>query len=92
MPISLSSRYALQGSQCRAGLERYVAYVKPALRAAAGRRRVTTFYGDFAIDPATARQTAHAMLVVQWQRGRKRIVRPPEFAEAAPIYPGPFWR
>jgi branched-chain amino acid transport system substrate-binding protein len=61
-----------------------------ALRAAAGRCRVTTFYGDFAIDPATGRQAGHSMLVVQWQRGRRVIVWPAEFAEAEPIYPGPF--
>jgi branched-chain amino acid transport system substrate-binding protein len=53
---------------------------------------VTTFYGDFAIDPATRRQTAHSMLVVQWQRGRKVIVWPPQFAETDPIYPGSFRR
>jgi branched-chain amino acid transport system substrate-binding protein len=63
-----------------------------ALRAAARRCRVTTFYGDFAIDPATGRQNGHSMLVVQWQRARKVIVWPPQFAEADPIYPGPFWR
>jgi hypothetical protein len=45
-----------------------------------------------AIDSLTHRQTGHAMLVVQWPRGRNRIVWPPEFAEADPIYPGPFWR
>jgi branched-chain amino acid transport system substrate-binding protein len=63
-----------------------------ALRAAAARCRVTTFYGDFAIDPATGRQNGHSMLVVQWQRARKVIVWPPQFAEADPVYPGPFWR
>jgi len=63
-----------------------------ALQAAARRCQMTTFYGRFGIDPLTHRQTGHSMLVVQWQRGRKRIVWPPEFAEADPIYPGPFWR
>ncbi|MBI3246688.1 MAG: amino acid ABC transporter substrate-binding protein [Deltaproteobacteria bacterium] len=62
-----------------------------ALRAAAGRLRCTTFYGPYAIDAQTGRQTAHPMLVTQWQRGRKEIVWPPEVAEAQPLYPGPLW-
>lgn len=62
-----------------------------ALRAAAGRLRCTTFYGPYAIDAQTGRQTAHPMLVTQWQRGRKEIVWPQEVAEAQPLYPGPLW-
>ena len=57
-----------------------------ALRAAAARCRMLTFYGAFAIDPASGRQTAHRMLVVQWQHGRKRIVWPAEVAEAEVTY------
>lgn len=59
-----------------------------ALRAAAVRCRMTTFYGAFAIDPTSGRQTGHAVLVVQWQRGSKRIVWPPEVAAAEAICPG----
>jgi branched-chain amino acid transport system substrate-binding protein len=62
-----------------------------ALREAAGRLRCTTFYGPYALDLKTGRQTAHRMLVTQWQKGRKEIVWPPEVAEAQPLYPGPFW-
>ena len=62
-----------------------------ALREAAGHLRCTTFYGPYAIDAETGRQTAHPMLVTQWQRGRKEIVWPREVAEAQPIYPGPLW-
>lgn len=62
-----------------------------ALRNAAGRLRFTTFYGPYAIDAKTGRQTAHPMLVTQWQRGRKEIVWPREVAEAQPLYPGPLW-
>jgi branched-chain amino acid transport system substrate-binding protein len=62
-----------------------------ALREAAGRLHFTTFYGPYAIDPQTGRQTAHPMLVTQWQKGRKEIVWPPEVAEAQPVYPGPLW-
>ena len=57
----------------------------------AGRLRFTTFYGPYAIDPKTGRQTAHPMLVTQWQRGRKEIVWPREVAEVQPLYPGPLW-
>lgn len=62
-----------------------------ALREAAGRLRFTTFFGSYAIDPQTGRQTAHTMLVTQWQQGKKVIVWPKEVAEAEPIYPGPLW-
>ncbi len=62
-----------------------------ALREAAGRLRFTTFFGPYAIDPQTGRQTAHPMLVTQWQQGKKVIVWPTEVAEAEPIYPGPLW-
>lgn len=62
-----------------------------ALREAAGRLRCTTFYGPYAIDPQTGRQTAHTLLVTQWQKGRKEIVWPRAVAEAQPLYPGPLW-
>ncbi|MGH7964463.1 MAG: amino acid ABC transporter substrate-binding protein [Candidatus Binatia bacterium] len=62
-----------------------------ALREAANRLRFTTFYGPYAIEPQTGRQTAHPLLVTQWQKGRKEIVWPPEVAEAQPLYPGPLW-
>ena len=62
-----------------------------ALREAASRLRCTTLYGPYAIEPKTGRQTAHPMLVTQWQHGRKEIVWPSEVAEAQPLYPGPFW-
>jgi ABC-type branched-subunit amino acid transport system substrate-binding protein len=38
--------------------------------------RLTTFYGRFAIDPRTGRQTGHGVLVVQWRCGRQRLVWP----------------
>ena len=63
-----------------------------ALRAAASRLQCTTFYGPYAIEAQTGRQTAHPMLVTQWQQGRKEIVWPSEVAEAKPVYPGPFWK
>jgi branched-chain amino acid transport system substrate-binding protein len=62
-----------------------------ALREAAGRLRFTTFYGPYAIDPKTGRQTAHPLLVTQWQKGRKEIVWPREVAEVQPVYPGPLF-
>ena len=58
-----------------------------ALRAAAGRLRCTTFYGPFAIDPRSGRQTAHSLVVVQWQNGEKKIVWPPAAGETPAAYP-----
>jgi branched-chain amino acid transport system substrate-binding protein len=60
-----------------------------ALREAAARLRCTTFYGPFAIDPATGRQIAHSLVVTQWQRGEKKVVWPPIAAEARADYPAP---
>lgn len=72
-------------------IEEVGALEQKALREAASRLRCTTFYGPYAIDAKTGRQTAHPMLVTQWQRGRKEIIWPREVAEAQPVYPGPLW-
>lgn len=45
------------------------------LRETAGRLKLTTFYGDFKIDPSTGVQVAHSMVLVRWQGGKKTIVR-----------------
>ena len=63
-----------------------------ALRAAANRLRCTTFYGPFEINAITGRQTAHHMLVTQWQQGGKTVVWPAQVATASPIYRSSFWR
>ena len=52
-----------------------------ALAAAARRLRCTTFFGRFGL-AADGRQLEHEMLVAQWRAGVKRIVWPPEHAEA----------
>ena len=53
-----------------------------ALRDAANRLRLTTLFGPYEIDRVTGLQTAHPMLVTQWQGGKKVVVWPPEAAEA----------
>ncbi len=53
-----------------------------ALRDAANRLRLTTLFGPYEIDRGTGLQTAHPMLVTQWQGGKKVVVWPPEAAEA----------
>ena len=60
-----------------------------ALRDVAGTLDFSTFYGRFKIDPATGRQIGRSVVIVQWQRGRKVIVWPPEQRQARLIYP---WR
>jgi branched-chain amino acid transport system substrate-binding protein len=62
-----------------------------ALRDAAARLHVTTFYGPYGIDPSTGIQVAHQILVTQWQGGKKVVVWPRELAEAEPCYPAPPW-
>ena len=55
-----------------------------ALRQAASALDFTTFYGRFKLDP-TGRQVGHQVLLIQWQRGRKIIVWPPQLAQALPV-------
>ena len=55
-----------------------------ALRQAASALDFTTFYGRFKLD-TTGRQVGHQVLLVQWQRGRKIIVWPPQLAQALPV-------
>jgi branched-chain amino acid transport system substrate-binding protein len=52
-----------------------------ALAAAARRLRCTTFFGRFGL-AEDGRQLDHNMLVVQWRAGMKRVVWPPQQAEA----------
>jgi branched-chain amino acid transport system substrate-binding protein len=58
-----------------------------ALREAAARLRLTTFYGAFALDPATGEQVGHRLVVAQWQDGAKPVVWPTAVAEARPRIP-----
>ena len=55
-----------------------------ALRQTASALDFTTFYGRFKLD-TTGRQVGHQVLLVQWQRGRKIIVWPPQLAQALPV-------
>ena len=56
-----------------------------ALRKAAARLDFTTFYGRFRIDADTGRQVGRSVIIVQWQRGRKVVVWPPDVREAEPV-------
>ena len=55
-----------------------------ALLEVAHRLALTTFYGDFRLDEVTGEQVGHALVVVQWQDRAKRVVWPPDAAEAPP--------
>jgi ABC-type branched-subunit amino acid transport system substrate-binding protein len=56
--------------------------------AAATRLRCRTLYGDFRLDADTGRQIGHSVVTIQWQGGVKRIVWPPERAEAPLVVGG----
>jgi branched-chain amino acid transport system substrate-binding protein len=47
----------------------------------------TTMFARFRLDPRTGTQIGHRMLVVQWQDGARRVVWPPERAQAPLRYP-----
>ncbi|MCI0903461.1 MAG: branched-chain amino acid ABC transporter substrate-binding protein, partial [Chloroflexi bacterium] len=60
-----------------------------ALRNAAAGLRFSTFFGNFQIDGETGRQIGRETLLVQWQKGRKVVVWPPQSAQGGLVYP---WR
>jgi branched-chain amino acid transport system substrate-binding protein len=45
----------------------------------------TTFFGRYRIDPRNGLQVGHQMVWVQWQKGNKAIVWPPQYAQADPL-------
>ena len=51
------------------------------LRQVVGQLDFQTFFGKFRIDPRTGRQIGHQVLLVQWQKGEKRVVWPLEAAK-----------
>ncbi|HEY1324929.1 MAG TPA: ABC transporter substrate-binding protein [Streptosporangiaceae bacterium] len=58
-----------------------------ALMAAACALECTTMYGSFRLDPRSRQQVGHQVLTVQWQDGARRVIWPPEQAQAALRYP-----
>jgi branched-chain amino acid transport system substrate-binding protein len=58
-----------------------------ALMAAACELQFTTMFGPFRLDPQTRRQVGHHVLTVQWQDGARRVIWPPEQAQAPLRYP-----
>ena len=49
-----------------------------------------TFFGDYKVD-ADGFQTAHKMVLFQWQDGKKVVVWPDDLAAGKPRYPTPAW-
>jgi branched-chain amino acid transport system substrate-binding protein len=60
------------------------------IRAAILNMNLNTVYGGFRVD-RDGLQIAHAMLVFQWQDGKKVIVWPDELAPGKPRFPTPPW-
>ncbi len=58
-----------------------------ALRQAAIGAELTTFYGQFRLDPRSGLQVGHTVLTVQWQEGKRQVVRPQDRAAARLVYP-----
>ena len=59
------------------------------IREAAASLDLSTFFGRFKIDPLTGRQIGRSAPLVQWQKGRKVVLWPPEQAQGALVLP---WR
>ena len=58
-----------------------------ALLAAACALECTTMFAPFRLDLQTRQQVGHRMLTVQWQDGMRRVIWPPEQAQASLRYP-----
>jgi branched-chain amino acid transport system substrate-binding protein len=52
--------------------------------------KITTAFGDFQVDERGF-QTAHKMVLIQWQDGKRVTVWPTHLSEAKPRYPMPAW-
>ena len=57
------------------------------LRETASKLDFSTFYGRFNIEPDTGQQVGRSALIVQWQKGRKVVLWPPELRQANLVYP-----
>lgn len=62
-----------------------------AVREAFNKMELTTFFGEFKIDPQTGYQLGHKMVLGQWQGGIFKVVWPSEIAESKLYYPIPTW-
>lgn len=58
-----------------------------ALRQAAIGADLTTFYGQFRLDPQSGLQVGHRILTVQWQEGKRQVVWPPDRAPTRLLHP-----
>lgn len=52
--------------------------------------KMTTAFGDYQVDERGF-QTAHKMVLIQWQNGKRVTVWPAHLAERKPLYPMPPW-
>ncbi len=59
------------------------------VRATMGKLHFVSAYGDWGIDPKSGKQVAHKSVLIQWQKGKKEIVWPPEAQTAKLCYPMP---
>jgi branched-chain amino acid transport system substrate-binding protein len=57
-----------------------------AVRAKLGSMHIMNFFGEFQVD-SRGLQTAHSMVLVQWQTGAKKVVLPSEVADGTCQYP-----
>jgi branched-chain amino acid transport system substrate-binding protein len=84
------------GAEATAAMFSYVLGIEAAksldtdkVRAAMGKLRFVSAYGDWGLDPQTGKQIAHKSVLIQWQKGKKEIVWPLEAATAKLCYPMP---
>lgn len=77
------------GLVAQASVERASSLENRELRHRAGEMDISTFYGRFKIEPNTGKQIGRSTLLVQWQKGEKVVLWPPEQAKGQLVYPWP---
>ncbi|OYT34818.1 branched-chain amino acid ABC transporter substrate-binding protein [Archaeoglobales archaeon ex4484_92] len=61
------------------------------VRSAMNNLKFMCIYGLWKIDPETGKQVGHEMVIIQWQKGKKKIIWPKEASNSNPCYPMPTW-
>lgn len=75
-----------------AALERAGSSDQERIRAAFSDLKISTMFGDFAINRVTGRQIGHRTLLVQWHGGHKLIIEPEAHANQGNLEVPPGWK
>ena len=90
-PTTAAAEGYAAGSVLAEGVRKAGTTEARALRAAMASLHAGTLLGPYRVDPATGQQTGALPVLVQIQRGERRVVAPPRDAIAPAVLPYPAW-